>query len=68
MGLIILVITSGRVIIVMQLGGLDARDVHDVQKAVAFSIPLGNNLFKERIETTLSKSFGYIARGRPKQG
>jgi putative transposase len=48
--------------------GLDARDVHDVRKAVAFSVPLGNNLFKERIEATLGKSVGYIARGRPKQG
>jgi hypothetical protein len=66
--LIILVITGGQVIIVMQLGVLDARDVHDVRKAVAFSVPLGNNLFKERIEATLSKSVGYIARGRPKQG
>jgi hypothetical protein len=33
--------------------GLDARDVRDVRKAMAFSIPLGNNLFKERIEATL---------------
>jgi hypothetical protein len=59
--LIILFITGGRVIIVMQLGGLDARDVHDVRKAVAFSVPLENNLFKERIEATLGKSIGYIA-------
>jgi hypothetical protein len=65
--LIILVITGGD-IIVMQLGRLDARDVHDVRKAVAFSVPLGNNLFKERIEATLGKSVGYIARGRPNQG
>jgi putative transposase len=48
--------------------GLDARDVHNVRKAVAFSVPLGNNLFKERVEATLGKSVGYIARGRPKQG
>ncbi|MFT6390314.1 MAG: hypothetical protein ACJAUP_003716 [Cellvibrionaceae bacterium] len=33
----------------------------DVRKAVAFSVPLGNNLFKERIEATLGKSVGYIA-------
>jgi hypothetical protein len=33
-----------------------------------FSVPLGNNLFKEQIEATLGKSVGYIARGRPKQG
>jgi hypothetical protein len=56
------------VIIVMQRGGLDARVVHDVRKAVAFSVPLGNNLFKEPIEATLSKLVGYIARRRPKQG
>jgi putative transposase len=47
--------------------GLDARDVDDVLKAVVFSVPLGNNLFKEQIEATLGKSVGYIARGRPKQ-
>jgi putative transposase len=41
--------------------GLDAKDAHDVRKAVAFSVPLGNNLFKERIEETLSKSVSYIA-------
>jgi hypothetical protein len=64
--LIILVITGGQFIIVMQLGVLDARDVHNVRKAVAFSVPLGNNLFKERIEATLGKSVGYIARGGPK--
>jgi hypothetical protein len=34
--------------------GLDARDVHDVRKAGAFSVPLGNTLFKERIEATLA--------------
>jgi hypothetical protein len=63
-----LVITGDRVIIVKQLGVLNARDVDDVRKAVAFSVPLGNNLFKERSEATLGKSVGYIARGRPKQG
>ncbi|MFT5548223.1 MAG: hypothetical protein ACI9CO_000137, partial [Candidatus Azotimanducaceae bacterium] len=51
-GLIMLVITGDRVIIVMQLGVLNARDVDDVRKAVAFSVPLGNNLFKERSEAT----------------
>jgi hypothetical protein len=66
--LIILAITGGRVIMLMQLGVLDARDVHDVRKAVAFSVPLGSTLFKERVEATLGKSVGYIARGRPKQG
>jgi hypothetical protein len=43
-------------------------DVHDVRKAVAFSVPLGNNHFKERIEATLGKSIGHTARGRPKAG
>jgi putative transposase len=42
--------------------GLDARDVHNVRKAVAFSVPPGNNIFKERIEATSVKSVGYIAR------
>ena len=43
--------------------GLNARDVHDVQKAVACSVPLGNTLFKERIEATLGQSVGYLALG-----
>ncbi len=63
----ILVITGGRIIIVVQLGGLGARDVHDARKAVAFSVPPGNNRFKEQIEATFGKSVGYIARGRSKQ-
>ena len=46
--------------------GLDARAGHDVRKAVAFSAPLGNDLFKERIAATLGKSVGRIERGRPK--
>jgi putative transposase len=48
--------------------GLDTKDAHDMRKAVTFSVPLRNNLFKERIEATLGKSVGYIARGKPKQG
>jgi len=48
--------------------GLDVRGDHDVRKAVTFSVPLGNHLFKERTEATLGQSVGYIARGRPKQG
>jgi hypothetical protein len=67
-GLIIMVITGGRVINLIQLVGLGARNVHDAQKAIAFSVPLRNNLFKERIETTLVKSVGYILRARLKQG
>jgi putative transposase len=47
---------------------LDARDVHDVCKAVTFSVPLGKNHFKERIEATLGKSVGYTARGKSKTG
>jgi hypothetical protein len=33
--------------------GLDAKDAHDVRKAVAFSVPLVNHLFKGQIEATL---------------
>ncbi len=46
--------------------GLDASDVSEVRKAVAFSAPLGNKQFKEQIEATLGKSVGHIGRGRPK--
>ena len=48
--------------------GLDDRDVHDVRKAAAFSMPLGNNHFKKRIEAGLGQSVGYAGRGRPKNG
>jgi hypothetical protein len=29
---------------------LNATDVHDVRKAVACSVPLGNTLFKEEVQ------------------
>ena len=48
--------------------GLDAGDVHDVRKAVAFSVPLGNNHFKERIEPAPGQSVGYAGRGRSING
>jgi hypothetical protein len=61
--LIILVITGGRIIIAIQLGGLDARDDHNTPKEVTFFVPFGNNLLKKRIEATLGKLVGYIVRG-----
>ena len=48
--------------------GLDDGDVHEVRKAAAFSMPLGDNQFKKQIEATLSLSVGYARRGRPKNG
>ncbi len=44
--------------------GLGDRDVRDVRNAVAFSVPLGDNQFKERIEATLGRSTGYADLGR----
>jgi hypothetical protein len=47
--------------------GLGDWDVRDVRRAVAFSVPLGDNQFKERIEATLGRSTGYAGLGRFKQ-
>ena len=47
--------------------GLDERDVHGIRQAAMFSMPLGNNRFKEQIESTLGQSIGYDKRGRPKK-
>ncbi len=41
--------------------------VHDIRKAANFSMPLGNNRFKDQIEKTLGRSIGYADRGRPRK-
>ncbi len=41
--------------------------VHDIRKAANFSMPLGNNRFKDQVEKTLGRSIGYADRGRPRK-
>jgi putative transposase len=39
--------------------------VHQIQTAVAFSMPLGNDRFRQQIEQALGRSIGQARRGRP---
>ena len=45
---------------------LGAELVHDIQRASTFSMPLGDNLFREKIEAALNRKLGHDKRGRPK--
>ncbi len=44
---------------------LDYNDIHAIREAVQFSMPLGNEKFKQQIEATLERSIGFMKRGRP---
>ena len=44
---------------------LDNRDIHAIREAALFSMPLGNERFKQQIEAALGRSIGYTKRGRP---
>ena len=44
---------------------MDSVDIRDIRKAAQFSMPLGNERFKEQIEAALGRSTGYAKRGRP---
>ena len=44
---------------------LDDRDVRDIRKATAFSMPLGNSEFTKQVEATLGRTIGQARRGRP---
>ena len=44
---------------------LNKQDVHDIRKAAQFSIPLGDNRFKDEIERVLNVKVGHARRGRP---
>jgi hypothetical protein len=48
--------------------GIDARDVHDARKAVAFFLPLGNTHFLRTDRAILGKVVSYIAREGQKSG
>ena len=45
---------------------LTTEELQDIRKASAFSMPLGNDRFREQIEAELGKSVGHAARGRPR--
>jgi len=44
---------------------LDEHDVHNIREAAQFSMPLGNDRFRQQIETTLGRALGQAKRGRP---
>jgi putative transposase len=39
--------------------------VHQIQTALDFSMPLGNDRFRQQIERELGRSIGQAKRGRP---
>jgi len=41
------------------------EDVHLIRKSSKRNFPLGNDRFKEEIETSLKRRIGYLERGRP---
>ena len=40
-------------------------DIHDIRECLAYNHPLGNDRFREQVETTLGKCVGQRQRGRP---
>ncbi len=44
---------------------LDKEMVHSIRNAADFSVPLGNDRFRDQIEKALGKKVGYAKRGRP---
>ena len=42
--------------------------VHDIRTALDFSMPLGNERFRQKIERVLGRSIGQAKRGRPLAG
>jgi putative transposase len=45
---------------------LAQQDIHEIRQAVLFSVPLGDNRFKEEIERVLNVKVGQAKRGRPR--
>lgn len=44
---------------------LDKEDIRAIRNAARFSMPLGDNRFKEQIERALGRRIGHSRRGRP---
>lgn len=47
---------------------LEASTVHNIRRAAAFSMPIGNSHFYNKIEQALGIKIGQAKRGRPKRG
>ena len=45
---------------------MDAQDIHNIRQSVRFSVPLGDNRFREQIEQALQVKLGQAIRGRPR--
>ena len=39
--------------------------VHEIRKSARFSVPLGNDRFRDQVEHALGRSVGHAGRGRP---
>lgn len=46
---------------------LDQKMIHEISKSAQFSMPLGNQVFKDQIEQALGRSIGQTRQGRPRQ-
>ena len=44
---------------------LEPDQLHAIRRSASFSMPLGNQRFKEQIERALGRKIGYSVRGRP---
>lgn len=44
---------------------LSVNDMHKIQKAAHYSMPVGSDRFVAQIERTIGRKLGYIERGRP---
>lgn len=44
---------------------LDVQDIHQIETEAQFSMPLGNDRFKEQIESALGRAIGHSKHGRP---
>ena len=45
---------------------LNTADIQVIRNAARFSMPTGDNRFKQQIEPTLNRKVGYAHRGRPR--
>ncbi|MCI0399985.1 MAG: hypothetical protein L0Z68_01585 [Gammaproteobacteria bacterium] len=44
---------------------LSERDIHAIRACLVYNYPLGNDRFREQVETMLGKRVGQRQRGRP---
>jgi putative transposase len=46
---------------------LSEKDIHTIRESLAYNYPLGNDRFREQVETALGRKVGEKQRGRPKR-